>query len=392
VLLVPRHLRVPLAAVLVLVLGAGFVLFQLNRPLPAIEPRQLVASKQAVAGGIAAIGATELGVIDVSPGERQLPMASIAKVMTAVVVLADHPLKPQMQGPSIAVTNSDVTLYQQAKADGQSVVEVRAGEQLTEHQALQALLIPSGNNIATLLADWDAGGMPAFVAKLNAQARTLGLKDTTFADASGFDENTRSTPSDLTRLAGFAIKDPVVAEIVATPNAQIPVAGTVYNVDFDLGQGGIDGIKTGSDPAAGACFMFSSAIKVAGHAVTIVGAVMALPTLEEAFAASKRLIDFAKQSLVFDQVVKSGQAVAEYDASWGQRSVLRASGSVLLVEWPGLPVERRVSAPAAPVPLRSGSTQGTVEVKLGDQDVRVPLVADGALSAPGKAWRLTRLG
>jgi D-alanyl-D-alanine carboxypeptidase (penicillin-binding protein 5/6) len=333
-----------------------------------------------------------LGVIDVSPGERPLPIASVAKVMSAVVVLADHPLKPGEEGPAITVTSTDVTEYQQAKAQGQSVVEVSAGEQLTEHQALQALLIPSGNNIAILLANWDAGGLPAFVTKLNAKARALALRNTTFADASGFDENTKSTPSDLTRLAAAAIQDPVLAEIVATPNAKIPVAGTVYNVDFDLGQGGIDGIKTGSDPAAGACFMFSSAIRVAGHAITIVGAVMALPTLEDAFAASKQLIAYVKQGLIYDQALASGQAVAEYDAPWGQRSVLRASRAVFLVEWPGRRVERRLAAGAAPIPLVSGASRGSVQVRLGDQDIRVPLVADGSLSAPGRAWRLTRLG
>ena len=399
--LIPRHLRIPAAALLIVVLAAVYTLFQLNRPLPPIAPRQLVASAQAApgdrprvpwpTGGIAAIGATELGVIEASPGERTLPMASIAKVMTATVVLADHPLKPQEQGPLITITDADVTEYQRAKAAGESVVEVRAGEQLTEYQALQALLIPSGNNIALVLANWDAGGLQPFVAKLNARAKALAMRSTVFADASGFDENTRATPSDLTRLAAAVIRDPVFAEIVSTPNAKIPVAGTVYNVDYDLGQGGIDGIKTGSDPAAGACFMFSSAFRIAGHPVTIVGTVMALPQLDDAFAAAKRLIDFVKQGLVYDSALKSGQAVAEYVAPWGQTSVLRATDAVYLVEWPGLKVERSLSVGAAPVPLTSGAVQGAVEVRLGEQDFRVPLSADGGLSPPGKGWRLKRL-
>lgn len=399
----PRRGRArPVAAlVLLALLVTAFVLFQLRRPLPAIPPHQLVASTQAVpgakpkvpwpTGGLAAIGATDLGVIDASPGERPLPIASVAKVMTAVQVLADKPLKPQESGPSITVTDADVTDYLKEKADGQSTVEVRAGEQLTELQALQALLIPSGNNIADLLAKWDAGDNQAFVAKLNARARAMGMKQTTFADPSGYDENTKSTPSDLTRLAAVAIKDRVIAEIASSPQAQLPVAGTVYNVDYDLGQGGIDGIKTGSSPSAGACFMFSATTHLAGQVVVVVGAVMALPTLDDAFAAAKQLIDFTRQGLVYDQALKEGQPVAAYDAPWGQRSTLRSTGSVFLVEWPGMKIERRLVAGAAPVPLRSGSAAGAVEVRLGDQDVRVPLTADGAITPPGNGWRLRRL-
>lgn len=387
---------------LIVVLGAALVLFQLNRPLPAIAPRQVIASTQTIpggrlnipwpTGGLAAIGATDLGVIDVSPGERPVPIASVAKVMTAAVVLTDHPLKPQESGPLITVTGADVTTYQQKKAAGESVVAVKAGEQLTELQALQGLLIPSANNFADLLASWDAGSVQAFVTKLNDRAKQLLMSQTKFADPSGIDENTKSTPSDLTRLAAIAVKDPVLAGIVSTPNAVLPVAGTVYNVDYDLGQGGVDGIKTGSSPAAGGCFMFSSAFRIAGHTLTVVGAILGLPTLEDAFAAARRLIDFVKQGLVFEQALRQGQPVAEYDAPWGQRSVLRAAEAVYLLEWPGLKVERRLHVPPAKVPLRSGSTPGSVEVRLGDQVYRVALTADGALTAPGKGWRLTRLG
>ncbi len=397
-----QRYRPLLAGLLVVLLGAAIVVFQLNRPLPAVPARQVVAANQQVAGerpkvpwptgGIAAIGATELGLIDVSPGERPLPIASVAKVMTADVVLADHPLKPQESGPMLTITGADVASYQQKKAAGESVVEVQAGEQLSELQALQAILIPSANNIAEFLAVWDAGSVQAFVIKMNATAKQLGMRQTTFTDPSGLDENTKSTPSDLTRLAGAAIADPVLAGLVSTPNAVLPVAGTVYNVDYDLGQGGIDGIKTGSTPAAGACFMFSSAFRIAGHTLKVVGAVMALPTLDDAFAAAKRLIDFLKQGLIYDQALHPGQAVAEYDAPWGQRSVLRATDGVYLLEWPGMKVQRLLHVAATPVPLRSGAQRGSLEVRLGDQDFRVPLQTDGEITPPGKGWRLTRLG
>lgn len=380
------------------VLGAAG---QLSRPPPPIPAVPLAGSSQLVpgapprvpwpAGGIAAIGAAELGVIDVSPGERPLPIASVAKVMTALVVLEDRPLGAGERGPMLQVTDADVAAYRSAKAEGQSAVEVRAGEQLSEYEALQGLLIPSGNNLAGILAAWDAGSLPNFVSRLNQRARTLGMHHTFFADASGFDERTVSTPSDLTRLAVAAMRSGVIAEIVGQPQAQLPVAGTVYNVNYDLGRGGVEGIKTGSTPAAGACFMFSGTARLAGRAVTVVGAVMALPTLDDAFAAAEQLIGFARANLIFDAALREGQAVARYSAPWGPEATLRSSAGVFLVEWPGMRIERRIRTGPAHAPVRTGSAAGAVEVRLGDQEVRVPLVATGAIAPPSLAWRLLRL-
>src|SRR5215831_15686379 len=87
--------------------------------------------------------------------------------MTAYLVLSDHPLPAGGPGPAITVTAADVTAYDSDQRQGQSVVRVVAGEKLTERQALEAMLIPSGNNIAALLARWDAGPDRAFVAKMN---------------------------------------------------------------------------------------------------------------------------------------------------------------------------------------------------------------------------------
>jgi serine-type D-Ala-D-Ala carboxypeptidase (penicillin-binding protein 5/6) len=102
--------------------------------------------------GEAAVGVRGVGLIGAHGSGRPTPIASIAKVMSAYVVLRDHPLNGDAGGPLIAVTRADVAAYRADQAAGQSVVAVRAGERLTERQALAGLLLPSGNNIATLLA------------------------------------------------------------------------------------------------------------------------------------------------------------------------------------------------------------------------------------------------
>ena len=123
-------------------------------------------------------------------GSAPVPIASLAKIMTAYVVLRDHPLPAGGSGPAITVTAADAAAYASDQRQGQSVVKVAAGEKLTERQALEAMLIPSGNNIASMLARWDAGSEGAFVAKMNARARSLGLRSTRYADASGADPAT----------------------------------------------------------------------------------------------------------------------------------------------------------------------------------------------------------
>src|SRR5579859_4279024 len=101
--------------------------------------------------------------------------------MTALVVLTDKKLAVGDAGPSITITDVDVQAYESDYAQKQSVVKVVAGEQLTEMQALEAMLIPSGNNIAETLARWDAGSVAAFVDKMNQRAAALHLTRTTFA-------------------------------------------------------------------------------------------------------------------------------------------------------------------------------------------------------------------
>jgi len=391
-----------LALVLLAALLGGTAYLQLRRPLPPATARQTIAARSALPGprpnlpwprtGIAALGVTGLGLIETSPGERALPMWSIAKVMTALVVLDDKPLKKDEQGPSITVTDADVKLYQQEKADQESVVAVQAGEKLTEYQALQALLIPSGNNLGDLLANWDAGSVSAFLVKMNARASSLRLARTSFADTSGASEQTVSTPTDLTRLALVAIANPVLVAITAQAQAQLPVAGVVYNVDYALGQSGINGLKTGSNPGSGAGFMFSSGFKVAGQNLTLFGAVMGLDTLDEAFAASRQLIDFAKQGVQVADAIDDGIKVGLYEAPWGAQAALLTTQSAPLVEWPGMEVVRKLEVPAARASVKAGAPAGDLLLRLGDQEVRVPLVTDSGLSPPSTAWRLTRLG
>jgi len=390
------------AAGVLLLLVAGYLAFNyFVRPVPAVPATESVATSTTTAGtaptlpwpspGAAAVGVSSLGFIASSGNEKPVPAASVAKVMTALVVLSKYPLKKGEQGPTIVITDADVQAYQAASADKESVVEVRAGEQLTELQALQALLIPSGNNIAFTLANWDAGSATAFVAEMNKLAKKLGMNHTKFADAAGSSDQTVSTPTDLLTLGMTAMKQDVLAQIVATTDAKLPVAGTVYNVDYALGEAGIIGIKTGS--GFGANFLFAASVTVGGFTITIYGCVMGLPTLDAAFASAKALIYAMQTQLHIVRVLSKYVAVGSYELPWGGRSDLLSTANVDLVEWPGMILRQTVRSPALTItkPIPPGTAAGVLNMVLGDYNLDVPLTTSDAIYPPGRFWRLTRI-
>jgi D-alanyl-D-alanine carboxypeptidase (penicillin-binding protein 5/6) len=215
--------------------------------------------------------------IHAGPNQHAAAIASVAKVMTAYVVLRDHPLRLGQDGPTITLTDADVADTDRRRGQRESVVSVVAGEQLTERQALQALLLPSANNIAEVLARWDVGEAGRFVARMNATARSLGMTHTRYTDPSGYDDATVSTAVDQVRIVDRAMRLPVFASVVATPSATLPVAGTVHNTNTLLGRDGFVGVKTGSTAAAGGCFAFRAIRWIGGKRTTITGVVLGQP-------------------------------------------------------------------------------------------------------------------
>lgn len=209
-----------------------------------------------------------------SDGQQPVPIASVAKVMTALVVLEDWPLHGDQPGPTLTVTRRDVRNTALRRSRDESVVAVRAGEQLTERDALFALLLPSANNVAVMLARRVSGSVDAFVAEMNRMAAGLGMRNTRYTDPSGYDPGTVSTAADQLLLAQAATRNRTLTLMMATESHQLPVAGTVHNTDTLLGGSGFVGMKTGSDDAAGGCFMFHAYRAQRGVNVEIVGVVL----------------------------------------------------------------------------------------------------------------------
>jgi len=228
--------------------------------------------------GQGAVAVPSLHFTAASGPESPVPIASLTKMTTAVVILRDHPLPVGTDGPVITVTAGDAAEYEAELHNDESSIAIQAGETLTERQMLEAMMTQSANDIAFSLAVWDAGSVAAFVDKMNALATSLGTTDTHYVDASGFDPRTVSSASDVLRVATAGMDIPAFAQIVALPSVTLPLVGTLHNIVPEVGTNGVVGIKSGYTSAAGACMVLAADRTIQGRTVLVLVAVLGQPT------------------------------------------------------------------------------------------------------------------
>jgi D-alanyl-D-alanine carboxypeptidase (penicillin-binding protein 5/6) len=396
-----------LALALTVVLGAIYCGVQLARSVPPIAvsevlPARLVASGDPPAlpvpgQGAALVEVAGLGELGGVRATQPLPLASVTKLMTALVVLHDHPLSPGQQGPVITITAAEAAAYSADLALDDSVAKVAAGERLTEFQALEALLVPSADNVADILATWDAGSVAAFVSRMNAQAEKLGLHQTHYADPAGLDPESAGSAADMVRLASYVMAEPVLRQIVAMPQVTLPVAGTVYNYDYDLGHDGIIGIKTGSTPQAGGNFVFAASKDVAGKSFMVIGAVLnqgGRQPLQSALDLAKQLSVAAFSDIRTVTLLPQDTKVLSLGAPWGQRAAAVTTRAINALGIPGEVATARVVLAPGSSKLRQtapGQQLATVKVSFPGGVASVPAVAAGRVAPASVSYRLGRV-
>ncbi len=291
-----RHFRVAVAFVILTTGVFGYV--KLHRNTPDVAITQSVAAQNSQQPrlntpiawpkyGQAAYGVAGPGVLAVSDdGQQPVPVASLAKVITALTVLKQKPLLPGQQGPMITLTQADIASYEAYVAKSGAVVPIQNGEQISQYQALQAMLMPSANNMADSLARWAFGSVEQYNAAANQMVKELGLTQTTVADASGFSPATKSTAHDMVQLGILYMQNPVLKGIAAQTEANIPFAGLVRNYNAVSNKDGILGLKVGNTDEAGRCYLAAD-IRADTKEVVSVVAVIGADHLETAMKDAK---------------------------------------------------------------------------------------------------------
>jgi D-alanyl-D-alanine carboxypeptidase (penicillin-binding protein 5/6) len=389
--------------VLVLVLAAAgaFVGIRLGAPDPPPQLTSVLDGEIHVAAlpmalpwpqtGQGAVAIPSLGVDVASGSQTPVPVASLTKLMTAYVVLQDHPLDLGRPGPNVTITQDDVTDYNFDTVSDQSNALVSVGEVLTEEQLLAGMLVHSADDYADILARWDAGSDAAFVAKMNAAAAQLGMSHSHFVDASGISTLSQSTAGDIVKVAALDMDSALVRAIVRMPDVTLPMAGTIRSYTPLLGLQGILGVKSGYTVAAGGCDVVAVERTVHGRTVRILAAVTGQTgpaVLAVAGLHGLALVNAVLPLIGTAPVVSAGQLVAHVRSNGGVVDA-RASASASVLTWPGLTAQRVFVAQSSLTDrARRGARAGTVVVSLGTQRVVVPVRLEANLSRQSLLQRL----
>ncbi|WP_437098515.1 D-alanyl-D-alanine carboxypeptidase [Streptomyces sp. enrichment culture] len=398
--------RIKIWTPLVILLLIVFAIVQNVRPLPAPTLALTAEDTHTFDGdpvklpwpgeGQGWMSGDGIGTMDHFGEQKPVAIGSVAKTMTAYIILREHPLKPGEEGPKIEVDAKAEEEGGYDKAGESTLNTVKAGDFLTEKQALSAVMIPSANNIARLLARWDAGSEEAFVKKMNDTAKELGMTNTTYTDPSGLKETTVSTAEDQTKLGIAAMRNPAMVAITSAASWTDPSGQYWSNYNELPYTMGAIGIKTGSTTKAGGNLLFAARKKVGGQEVTVVGAILGqhkgpsiLDTVNE---VSKPALRAAQDALTSANILRKGTVVGYVDDGLGGRTPVAVTEDVKAVGWAGLEVKLTFAGTELPHTAKAGTKVGTLTVGDGENGaVKVPVALKADLVEPGFTDRLTRV-
>jgi D-alanyl-D-alanine carboxypeptidase (penicillin-binding protein 5/6) len=354
--------------------GAAALVFA--APAPAAPPG-VAASAYVLENG-----ATGEVLAAMQPRAR-LPIASITKLMTVLVAL--EKARPELH----------VTVNPSAAAVGESTINLRPGERITVRELIEAALIQSANDAAWALAAGVGNrDVPMFVARMNARARELGLRDTRFVRPDGLDVPGHvSSARDVTLLARVAMRNPVIRSIVDEQTATISGGRRLHTWNDLLGTlRGTIGVKTGHTAAAG----WSQVAAVNAPGFVLYATLLGSPTRARRNADLAALIRWGLSLYRSVEVVSRTRVYARADVGYGRKPVdVVAPARLVRSVRVGRPLREVVVAPAvARLPVRKNERVGTVRVYDGERLIaESPLVATRAVERPGflsRAWSKVR--
>ena len=340
----------------------------LDTPVPSAAPPRLAAAA-------AALGDVDTGdVLWQRKGAERRPIASVTKIMTALLIL-------ETSEPGEMVTASAV-----AAAESGAELGLEPGEQVPVRDLLLALVLQSANDAAVALAEHVAGSVDAFVDGMNRRARELGLTDTRFASPNGLDDSGYSTARDLVALTTAAFEERGFARIVSTRFHRIPAPEGdprhIQNRNALLWlYPGATGVKTGYTAAAGFCLVATAE----RDGLRLVGVVLGAPG--EAFSQAATLLNHGYAAYERRTVIAEGESLEPIEV--GDRPVPTVAGEpVEALVARGQPVSLEVRPePDLRLPIDRGQPLGVVEataegVSLGEAPILAATAVTRAVPAP----------
>jgi D-alanyl-D-alanine carboxypeptidase (penicillin-binding protein 5/6) len=341
--------------------------------------------------GEGAVGFNNGTVIQSHGKQKPVPIASVAKLITALAVLKKYPLSVGQQGPMITIDATDYNIYTKYIAGQGSVVPVYTGEQLSEYQMLEAMLVPSGDNIADSLARWAYGSVSNYDSFANNYVKQLGLTNTHVGgDASGYLPTTTSTADNLIKLGGLVMKNPVLAQIVGMKSVNVPSVGVMQNYDTIIGVDGIIGIKTGNSNQAGGVFLGAAKTQVNHQTVTILTTILGVPNLTRALSDSIPLAVSLENNFAKTILINKGEVLGEFKQPWGRNVQITAQSNLVVYALQGQKENVNLHLNSLKIPSSTNSIIGTLSTPANqlNPSKSVKVVTLQSTSQPSWQWRL----
>lgn len=357
------------------------------RILSYATPERTTAQLAWADRGASAIGAVGYpGVLASSGSADPLPIASISKIVTSLVVLEAKPLQEGSAGPAITFSREDAALTAKYIALNGETRPMTAGSTMSELDLMRVTLIASANNYADALAGWAFGSRSAFLDAVSSWLASNGLDHTTLVEPTGIDPQNVSTTSDLVKLGKLALANPVIASIVSTDIVTVEGIGTITNTNSLLGRYGVEGIKTGTLNGI-SNLLFAAKYRYGAHSITVVGSVIGEIDHKSTDASVRALLATVKSGFHEVNLSRTGQAFARFITPWQSSVSAVASRATSILVWSNTPITAAVST--NPIRLATkNSGVGMVTFTSGTQTVRVRLALERDVRDPGPWWRL----
>jgi D-alanyl-D-alanine carboxypeptidase (penicillin-binding protein 5/6) len=358
-------------------------------PAAAIAMSPEGASMISVSGAEEYLPAEASGNWMASGGDEPRSIASITKLITALVILSAKPLaSADDPGPDITFGKADHALYDKYYVLGATIAPMPTGITMSEHQALEAMLIPSASNYAEAMASWAFGSQNGFRAAARDWLAANGMTSTTIVDPTGLDARNTSTPTDMMTLARLAVANPAIVQIVAKPVLAIPGVDQLANTNNLLGTAGVDGLKTGTlNDSSNLLFTAKLAVGL-DEPLSVTGVVLGGFSHESVNLDVTTLLSSIAAGFHEVPVVTDGQVIGRYTTPWGESAQMVLGGDASIFTWSDTPITAELETVTLTTG-KKGDTVGTLTFTAGPQTTTVPVFLDGSISPPDQWWRLT---
>jgi len=395
------------SAVVVAVVGT-YVGVTLSAPLPplSVEASTLRAPQppapvtiltppegawaMSIAGGERYLGADASGIWATSGADESRPIASITKLITALVILEAKPLTSSDDpGPTLTFDKADHELYDKYYVLGATIAKMPTGSSLGLRDVLEAMLVVSACNYAEAAAEWAYGSQSGFLAAARGWLAANGLDHTTIVEPTGIDARNVSTPRDLLALGRLAMANPVIAEIVASETLDVPGLEHRSNTNTLLGVSGVHGIKTGTLDGAGSNLLFSATLAFdVGHKLDITGVLLGGTSRDAVDREIRAWLDSIAAGYQRVPVGGAGRAVGTVSTPWGSSARMVLDGGGTLGVWSDTPITVSMTPPVVTAAVE-GEQVASVTWTAGLATATAPVVLDATIEEPDAWWRLT---